>query len=165
VAIGDLAPLVFAISATLAATYAEQIQGGGVPATAVVLPAAGVVAGLTAFFLLPLGFFGRRLLEVKQRGLVEYGALATSYVQAFDEKWLRGGAGPEEALLGSADVQSLADLGNSFGNIRNMRLLPISWLQIGSVALAALIPMLPLALFVVPLDQIIIGALRSLVGL
>ena len=32
----------------------------------------------------------------------------------FDRKWLYGGAPPDEPLVGSADIQSLADLGNSF---------------------------------------------------
>ena len=167
VATVDLSPLAFGTSAALAASYAEQIAFGGVPAPEeIALPAAGVVVGLTAFLLLPLGFFGRRLLEVKQRrGLLVHGALASGYVQAFHDKWLRGGAGADEVFLGSADVQSLADLGNSFGNVRNMQLVPISWRQITTLVLAAAIPMVPLVLFAVPLDQIVIGAVRSLFGL
>ena len=38
-----------------------------------------------------------------------------------DNKWLRGGAAPGEPLVGSADVQSLADLRNSFEVLREMR--------------------------------------------
>ena len=34
---------------------------------------------------------------------------------------LRGGAAPDEPLVGSADVQSLADLRNSFEVLREMR--------------------------------------------
>ena len=113
--------------------------------------------------LVPLFFFSRRLVEVKQRGLLDYGGLATDYVQAFHRKWLQGGAG-DEPLIGSADVQSLADLGNSVGAIQDMQLLPISWSQISTLALAAALPMLPLVLFAIPLDQIIIGGIRSLVG-
>ena len=54
---------------------------------------------------------GRRARRV---GLREYGTLAQRYVREFDDKWLRGGAPAGEPLVGSGDIQSLADLGNSF---------------------------------------------------
>ena len=159
----DLSPLNFAMSATLAATYAEEIKFAAVPLVEYTTPVTAAVVGLTALSLVPLFFFSRRLVEVKQRGLLDYGGLATDYVQAFHRKWLQGGAG-DEPLIGSADVQSLADLGNSVGAIQDMQLLPISWSQISTLALAAALPMLPLVLFAIPLDQIIIGGIRSLVG-
>jgi hypothetical protein len=40
--------------------------------------------------------------------------LAANYTGAFDIKRFRGGAPPDELILGTADLQSLADLGNSF---------------------------------------------------
>ena len=32
----------------------------------------------------------------------------------FDTKWLRGGASSDEPLVGSADIQSLSDMANTF---------------------------------------------------
>lgn len=40
----------------------------------------------------PMLFVAGQLIETKRMGLREYGALAGRYVQAFDAKWLRGGA-------------------------------------------------------------------------
>jgi hypothetical protein len=160
----DLAPVIFAFSAMIAATFAEQIKFGVASFESFALPATALVAGLTAAGVLPLCLFSRRLLEVKQRGLVDYGSLATGYVRAFDDKWRRGGAG-DEPLLGSADIQSLADLGNSFANIRSMQFVPISLSQITALAAAAALPILPLILFAVPLDQLVVGWFRSLVGM
>ena len=37
----------------------------------------------------------------------------------FDDKWLRGRAPADEPLIGSADIQSLADLGNSYEVVRD----------------------------------------------
>jgi hypothetical protein len=45
----------------------------------------------------------------QSEGLAEYGALAQRYVREFDQKWLRGGAPADEPLVGSGDIQSLAD--------------------------------------------------------
>ena len=64
------------------------------------------------------------LPQAKRTGLREYGTLAERYVREFDAKWLRGGAPADEPLVGSADIQSLADLGNSYEVVRTMRIAP-----------------------------------------
>jgi hypothetical protein len=61
-----------------------------------------------------------------------------------------------EPLLGSADVQSLADLANSFNVISSMRVVPISLAQLLVLIAAAALPSLPLALFAVPLDELVL---------
>ena len=66
----------------------------------------------------PLLVFAPQLAQAKRTGLREYGTLAERYVREFDAKWLRGGAPAGEPLVGSADIQSLADLGNSFEVVR-----------------------------------------------
>lgn len=161
----DLSPVIFACSAMAAATFAEQIVFGGAAPSDFAEPFVAVVVGLTTIAVAPLSFFTRKLLDAKQQGLLEYGTLASTYARTFDEKWLRGGAPKDEPLLGSADVQSLADLGNSFGVIGEMRLVPIDSVQIFRLALAAVVPMVPLVALAFPLDELIIGGLRSLAGL
>jgi hypothetical protein len=160
----DLSPLSFAYSAILAASFAEQIKFGSAALAQFVVPASAVVVGVTAALIVPLLLFSRRLLDVKQRGLLEYGAFATVYARAFDAKWLRGGAERDEPILGTADLQSLADLGNSFGVIGDMRFVPISWAQIIMLAASTGLPFLPLVLFAFPLEQLIIGGVKSLLG-
>ena len=39
-------------------------------------------------------------------------------------KWLRGGAPADDTLMGSGDIQSLADLGNSFEVVKGMKPVP-----------------------------------------
>lgn len=46
-------------------------------------------------------------------------------------------------MLGSADVQSLADLANAFGVIRSMRIVPIAGNQVVLLVAAAALPALP----------------------
>ena len=91
----------------------------------------------------------------------EYGTLASGYVREFEDKWLRKEQ-PREPFLGSPDVQSLADLANSFDVIRSMRIAPIGLKQILLIAGAAALPAAPLALFVVPLDQLIVKGLGAI---
>ena len=161
----DLSPLSFANSSMLAATFAEQIMFGGQTVRQFAEPAVSIVLGTTAVFIAPLFLFSRRLLEVRQRGLLEYGAFAAGYVRAFDAKWLRDGAPRDEPMLGSADLQSLADLGNSFGVIGEMRIVPIGQSQVLMLAASAAVPLLPLVLFIFPVNELIIRGLTSLIGI
>jgi hypothetical protein len=58
-------------------------------------------------------------------------------------------------LLGSGDFQSLADLGNSFGFVRDMRLVPFSLEDVLRLAIATAIPLLPLLLTIMPLEELL----------
>jgi hypothetical protein len=121
-----------------------------------------------ALFLLcvvlgPLLVFAPQLNEARHGGLREYGTLAERYVREFDTKWLRGGAPANEPLVGSADIQSLADLGNSFEVVRTMRLVPFGKEAILQLAAATLIPVVPLLLTMMPLEELLKGLVRILV--
>jgi len=63
-------------------------------------------------------------------------------------------------LLGSEDIQSLADLGNSFEIIRKMRILPVQPSDFIAMVLPGLIPVLPLAATVMPVGEILSRLLK-----
>jgi hypothetical protein len=155
-------PLLSGVSAMIVATFAEQVAFGGVDVHTLIVPVASMIVGLTALAEAPLLLFIVRLTDVKERGLHEYGGLAESYVSAFDTKWLRGPAAPNEPLLGSADIQSLADLSNSFSVIRDMRVVPITPTQVTVLALAAAAPAAPLVLFVAPWSALVLRSLHAM---
>lgn len=66
--------------------------------------------------------------------------LAQRYVEGFEQKWIHECASGEE-LLGSADVQSLADLDNSYSMVREMRAVPIGLDDITRLAAATAAPL------------------------
>jgi hypothetical protein len=103
----------------------------------------------------PLLVFAPQLAAARRKGLREYGTLAESYVREFDAKWLRGSAPTDERLVGSADIQSLADLANSYEVVRTMSFAPFSKGAILQLAAAILIPVAPLLLTMMPLDQLL----------
>ena len=80
--------------------------------------------------------------------------LAERYVRLFDRKWLRGGASADEPLLGSADIQSLADLSSGYEAVRTMRVTPFTGRSIIIVAAAVLAPVLPLVLTTMDAEQL-----------
>ena len=66
------------------------------------------------------------------------------------------GQNPEgEQLLGTGDIQSLADLGNSFTVVNETRLVPFDKALVFYLAIILAAPLLPLLLFVFPLEEMI----------
>jgi len=119
-----------------------------------------VEIGVMVAFLLcvvfgPLLVFAPQLSRAKRTGLREYGTLAERYVREFDAKWLRGSAPAGEPLVGSADIQSLADLTNSFEVVRSMRIVPVTRDALIQLGAAVLVPMVPLALTMMPFEELV----------
>jgi len=103
----------------------------------------------------PLLVFTPQLSAARRTGLREYGTLAETYVRDFDVKWLRGGAPGDEPFVGSGDIQSLADLANSFEVVRSMRIIPVTRDAIVQLAAAVLAPIAPLALTIWSLEDLV----------
>lgn len=153
-------PLLFAQGVLLAGMMSNRIFYGGAQLFEFKWELASVV-GLNVIVILgPMLVFSPRLAEVRRVGLREYGVLAQQYVHEFDRKWLRGGAGPDEPLLATGDLQSLADLGTSYEGISDMKLAPFSPYTVLQLALAIVVPVLPLLLTMFPLAQLLEGALK-----
>jgi hypothetical protein len=70
------------------------------------------------------------------------------------ESWLRED-GKGEGILGIADIQSLADLGNSFAMVREMRAVTFALDDIKTLVAAAALPLPPLVLTIMPLDELL----------
>lgn len=154
--------IVFALSIIITAAIGEKIIFGGesLPSFKVIIVAYVVLQ--LVIFLGPLLVFTPLLLRVKRRGLLEYGALATGYTQSFDNKWVRGKAPDGETLLGSSDIQSLADLANSFQVVNKMSAFLFNRSNITFIVAASAIPMFPLLLTVISPEQILLKILNLL---
>ena len=100
--------------ALLAGNLANQIFHVGASLTQFRLEILLLVIFMLILVVGPLMVFAPQLARARRTGLREYGTLAQGYVRDFDAKWVRGGGGDDEPMLGSGDIQSLADLGNSF---------------------------------------------------
>lgn len=106
-------------------------------------------------FVGPLLVFVPMLFEARLVGLRQYSELMNRYNRAFHGRWVGNETLPEEPLLGTADIQSLADLGNSFDRVRAMRDFPFGTRLILQIAVMAALPALPLLPLVMPVTQIL----------
>jgi len=146
-------PILLAHGVLLAGLIADRIFFDGAVLTQFKMEIFGGVAILVLLVLFPLMAFLGQLSRVKRAGLGEYGGLAQRYVREFDAKWLRSGQ-PGEPLLASGDIQSLADLSNSFQVIREMRLVPFSKDTVLQLAIVTLAPVAPLLLTMISFEEL-----------
>ncbi len=149
------APLVFAQGVLLAGTLANAILFEGEVLTSFYVEvflfaavAVFVIVGPLLVFMLPLA-------AAKRQGLREYSHFSRQYVDEFADKWIRSAPPSGEALVGSSDIQSLADLGNSFDKVRSMSVVPITRGAVAQLVVAALLPLAPLLLTLVSLEELL----------
>ena len=155
-------PILFAQGALLSGIIATQVLFEGKSLLSYKMEIAGFVAFFVLFILGPLGMFTPSLLRAKRKGLDEYGMLASRYVQEFEGKWIRGGAPNGEEVLGSGDIQSLADLGNSYAVVQEMRVFPFGIRDVTPLVVASAVPLLPLLLTVFSLEELVARVIKIL---
>jgi hypothetical protein len=149
------APLLAAHGALASGWIGNQIFVRGATLLDFKVDLAVIVAFLLVIVLGPLLLFVPHLGQARRVGLREYGTLAQQYVREFDDKWMRSAPPPSEPLVGSADIQSLADLGNSYELVRNMSLVPFTRNTIVQLAVITLLPVAPLLLTMISLEDLL----------
>lgn len=147
-------PLLLAQSTLASSLIANQILYADVALSSFRLVIAAVSLFLIAIILVPLFAFVPSLARAKLEALTKLEAMAIRYTREFSHKWLRADMPPGEPLLGTPDIQSLADLGNSYEVLRNMRVVPIGIPALMTLLAAVLVPMLPLLLTTFSLQEL-----------
>jgi hypothetical protein len=115
-----------------------------------------------ALALAPLLFFSRKLVRARIEGIRQYDDLALRYTRLFHERWIEGPG--ETSLLGTPDIQSLADLGNSFERVERMRIVPFGTRPIVFLLAAAGIPMVPLLAMKEPIPELLAKLGHAVLG-
>ena len=154
--------VLFAQSTYVGLTVGNHIWHEGATLAAFKLEISLVLAVLVLSVLVPLTFFAPQLVAARLRGTIEYGALASRYVNEFQRKWLGPNEG-NEGLLGTGDIQSLGDLANSYTVVEKMRALPFAETLVVRLTVLVALPILPLGLTAMPVDQLVTTLMHLLV--
>jgi hypothetical protein len=126
----------------------------------------GSLVGSVLLVFAPLVFFLRPLMRVRRHGLHELGALGQSASRAFAMHWEharsesadRAQAG--DSLLESPNPSAVADFTAMYTTARSMAVVPVNKSSLFGVALVSALPMVPLLLHAVSIDEL----LRRVVG-
>lgn len=153
-------PVLIAHTILLAGLIANRIWHGGATLTEFYLEIIGIIAYLMLLTLMPLTFFFSHFVRAKQIGLLNYGTMATHYVNDFRHKWIDTDLKTNKILLGTPDIQSLADLANSYKVAYEMRLIPCSLRTAIQLLCLIAAPLFPLVLTLIPLNEIIMNLIK-----
>jgi hypothetical protein len=153
-------PILFAQGTMLAGLVASRVLYRAESLLSFKLQIGGFIAFFVVAILGPLVMYTPRMAGVRRKGLAEYGQFAQQYVERFDQKWVRSDRAPSEELLGAADIQSLADLGNSFALVREMRSVPFGLDDISRLAAVTAAPFLPLLLTIWSPEELILRIIK-----
>jgi hypothetical protein len=149
-------PILFAQGVALAGVVASRVLYRGEHLKSFELQIAGFVTFFVLAVLGPLLMFTPNLAKAKRAGLGKYGQLGQDYVEEFEDKWIDGtAAAKRDDLLGSADIQSLADLANGYGVVSAMNMVPFGLSDITRLAAATLAPFVPLLLTVFSPEELL----------
>lgn len=110
--------------------------------------------------LIPMLFFVVKLIRLQRDGTEEYDVVANQYVSDFRKKWITEEVPSKEKLVGTADIQALSDLAHSFEVTAHMRVVPIEKGTLLLIIVSIVLPLLPLALTVMPLNKLLNQALK-----
>jgi len=147
----------------------------GAPLDAFRVLMAAFVALSVGLGLCPLALLAPTLARVRRAGLRDYGRLSTQYTEAFDRKWVHSVAAPvpgspatesaqaTEPLLGSADIQSLADIGNSYAVVQQMSIAPITRRLAVQLAVQAALPLIPVIIVATGTSEVVNLILKMVV--
>ena len=154
------APVLFAQGAMLAGLIASNVLYHGGNLLSFKMAAASFIGFFVLVIFGPLLMFTPQMGNARRKGLADYGLLAQRYVEAFRDKWIVEHSVNSEELLGSGDIQSLADLGNSYTVVQDMRVVPFSLKDVSRLAIVTAAPMVPLLLLVWSPEEVIMRVMK-----
>jgi hypothetical protein len=144
----------------LSGMIANRVLYGGESLRSFKMPVLGLIVLFTLLILGPLTMFTPQLARARRKGLADYGSLASCYVEEFQEKWVMKRVTQRNELLGTSDIQSLADLGNSYSMVREMRFVPFGLEEMSRLAAVIAVPLVPLCLTVFSLEELVMRLIR-----
>ena len=155
-------PLLLAQGAVLAGMIANRIFYTDAKLMSFKPELLTTVAVMLLVVLGPLLVFSPKLRATRRMGMEEFGAVGQRYSGEFERKWFRGGAAPGEPLVGSADIQSLADLRSSYLVVKGVGQTVFSMQNVMELALITLAPVAPLLLTTFSVEQLMERVLKAL---
>lgn len=147
-------PLAVVHGAILAATIANHIYHQGAELLDFKIEIVVILLVVICLIIFPLLLFSSQLMDSKRIGTITYGKLASRYVHEFQAKWIQA-RGDTNDLIGSRDIQSLADMANSYKIVERMQFIPLTRTDILLLILATIAPLVPLVLTMMPLSEIV----------
>ncbi len=148
------AVVALAIATIVAGRAADMVLAGGRAPTAFIFLNAVLMATTILLFIAPLLTFTPTLSRVWREATFSYGAVAGRIGATFEGEWLTGGK-PASDPLDSQAFSATTDLYSVVSNVYAIRFAPVELKDVLVLAVAILLPFVPVLLLAVPLNVIL----------
>ncbi|BDU17428.1 hypothetical protein [Lysobacter auxotrophicus] len=139
----------------VAGSCAVEVEHLGVRLDSLRLVLGGYAVLVLAVMLAPLLLLTPKLAALKRNSLLAYGALGTDASEEFESRWLGRSRRDAAPILDGGDPSALADLTAVYATASRMGTVPVQrWILLQFIG-ATVLPLLPLLLLVMPLDQLV----------
>jgi hypothetical protein len=153
-----------ALASLLAAAWGTQLLDHRVTVPSLLPTLLLFVMLATVLACAPIFPFVSHLYRAKRKALLHYNPLALDYMRGFHRKWVEPRTARDEDLLGTSDIQSLADIGNAYNVMTQTRTFVFGKKKLAEIWLAAVVPMVPLIVTVVPVNEVFKRIGGALIG-
>jgi hypothetical protein len=154
---------VFAISLVLSSRLAHEVIYHGLQVQSLKLLAVVFVIVIVLLFLSPLLVFLPKLSAAKRKARLDYGALVGNHGRLVHKRWIMREAIPDDSLLQAPEIGPVADTMSIYEAVSQMRMAPIGKAAVISIALPAAIPLMALFALQVPIKDILLKILSSII--
>jgi hypothetical protein len=115
------------------------------------------VVGATFVLIAPLLLLAPPMVRAKRHALFRFDALASRMAATFDARWhpLRAPTRPADSLLDHGDPSALADFNAVYQGVARMAIVPVDRWVLLWIALHAALPLCPLVLLAMSVDELI----------
>jgi hypothetical protein len=157
------APISFATTAVIAATWRHEILLNHAHLIDYKLPGIALVVIIVLLALLPLLFFVPRLAALRRAGILEYSILGQIQTTQFHEKWITQGSGRESQVLTTMESSNVIDYSQTYDRVKRLIPIPVDVGTLIPLAATIAIPALPMIFAEIPVAVVLrelLGALR-----
>jgi hypothetical protein len=147
-----LAMFAFALAIIAAGRSTHLVLSGGDLPTSLLAFNITLLLAIAALVVAPLLVFIPTLMRTWRQGTLAYDALADRFGHDFERKWLARTA--DESARDPSDFSAAADLYAVVANTHAIRLVPVGLKDLLALAVALLLPFVPVLLLAVPLKVI-----------
>ncbi len=156
------APVVLAISIVLAGRWAHEVLYHGVHVDALKPLAIAFTVTMLIVFNGPLLIVGRRIRAFKRAKLLEYSALVGNHGHLVYRKWVRSQDVGAPEILDAPELGPTVDISSIYEAVARMRFAPIGKASVVPIAVASLLPILPVFAIEVPVKQLLGSMAKTL---
>jgi hypothetical protein len=148
-------PVAFALAVGISGGIAERVLLGGTRVTEFAPVIGVVVVLLLVLFVGPLFALRKPLKRIRTRAIFSYGRLASGVGYQFEREWLRPDEDVRADALRAQEFSAATDLYSIVLNANTVKGIPIDLQGVMPLILATLLPFVPLALFEMPLVDLL----------